>query len=123
MTLGQRLKISRIKKNLKQIDAATKLNVSSQVLSAYERDIRDPDTASLVKIALFYEVSTDYLLGIDSNNFDLPKHPLDKIYDEFLNEVNFEEYPFLHDEIDDESATVIKTLLKSSLTIVQQLKD
>lgn len=122
MSLGQRLKISRIKKNLKQIDAAKKLNVSSNVLSSYERDIRDPDTASLLRIAQFYEVSTDYLLG-NNNEYSAPRHPLEPVVEEFINEVNLEDYSFLQEELDEESKMMIKTLLESSLNIISNLKQ
>lgn len=122
MTLGQRLKISRIKKNLKQIDAAKKLNVSSNVLSSYERDIRDPDTASLLRIAKFYEVSTDYLLGMDQK-YSAPKHPLEPVLEEFINETNLEDFPFLQKELDENSKKIIKTLLSTSLTIIHDIEE
>ncbi|WP_411346786.1 helix-turn-helix domain-containing protein [Paenibacillus sp. WLX1005] len=47
-----------------QIFFAQKLGVTNAVLSNYERDVRDPDTATLKKIAELLEVSADYLLGL-----------------------------------------------------------
>ena len=42
---------------------ATELNISSNTLSNYERDERDPDFVTLVNLANIYHVNVDYLLG------------------------------------------------------------
>lgn len=69
MTLGERLKDARKKKNFTQMNAAKKLGVTNGALSGYERNYRDPDTDMLRKMADLYEVSTEWLLG----NTDNPK--------------------------------------------------
>ncbi|SPU21179.1 XRE family transcriptional regulator [Niallia circulans] len=123
MTLGQRLKIARIKNNLKQIEAAKILGVSSNVLSTYERDFRDPDTATLKKIAETYSVSSDYLLGIESND-DQPKHPLEKVFEEISNEINLEDISFLtEEEKQDEVKKLLKTILINGVYLTKRLKD
>jgi len=63
MSLGTRLKKEREKRNWSQIYVAKKIGITNAVLSNYERDYRDPDTATLKKIAELYEVSVDYHLG------------------------------------------------------------
>lgn len=65
MTLGERLKAAREKKGWSQLYVAQKLGIANTVLSNYERDYRDPDTETLKRLAELYEVSTDYLLGIE----------------------------------------------------------
>ena len=40
----------------------TKLDISYAVINYYENEKRDPSTASLKKLADFFEVSIDYLL-------------------------------------------------------------
>lgn len=62
-TLGARLKEAREKKRLTQIEVSKKLGISNGTLSGYERDYRDPDTATLKKLANLYEVSIDWLSG------------------------------------------------------------
>lgn len=37
--------------------------LSKNIISRYERGEREPSASSLIKIADFFEVSTDYLLG------------------------------------------------------------
>lgn len=62
MSLGKRLKAEREKRNWSQLYVAPKVGITNTVLSNYERDYRDPDTATLQKLAELYEVSVDYLL-------------------------------------------------------------
>ncbi|WP_083205824.1 MULTISPECIES: helix-turn-helix domain-containing protein [Selenomonas] len=58
-----RMKLLREQHNLSQTDLAKKLNISRQSYNFYENEKRDPDTAMLVRIADFFNVSLDYLLG------------------------------------------------------------
>lgn len=62
---SNRLKTLRKKKNLKQDELASLLNISNSAISSYERGLRTPDFELLIRMAKFFEVSTDYLLGID----------------------------------------------------------
>jgi transcriptional regulator with XRE-family HTH domain len=59
-----RLKILREEKNLFQSDLAKVLNVSIAAYSFYESGKRDMGTDTIKKLADFFKVSTDYLLGI-----------------------------------------------------------
>lgn len=59
----ERLKSLRKEKDLTLEELAQKLGVTKQVLSRYERGERQADYGTLVKIADFFEVSVDYLLG------------------------------------------------------------
>lgn len=43
------------------------LNCSQQVYSNYELGQRDIPTDILIKLSLFYKVSTDYILGLTNN--------------------------------------------------------
>lgn len=60
-TLGSRLRKARDNKHLKQTDVAKILEVEGGTISGYERNYRDPDTATLARLAKIYGVSTDYL--------------------------------------------------------------
>ncbi len=59
-----RLKILREEKNLFQSDLAKVLNVSVAAYSFYESGKRDMGTDTIKKLADFFKVSADYLLGI-----------------------------------------------------------
>lgn len=69
MGLGHRLKNARERAGLSQKEAAIEIGVGNAVLSNYENNRRDPDTETLKKIAITYDISVDYLLGLTN----LPK--------------------------------------------------
>ena len=53
----------RKQRNITQFELAQALNLSQQVLSRYERGEREADYKLLKKIAKYFDVSIDYLLG------------------------------------------------------------
>ena len=53
--------------DLTQKQVAQMLNCSQQVYSNYELGQRDIPTDILIKLSVFYKVSTDYILGISDN--------------------------------------------------------
>lgn len=61
--LGKRMRWLRDKQDLKQIKVANALNVSTFQLSRYESGKSKPDPELIAKIATYYNVTTDYLLG------------------------------------------------------------
>lgn len=62
---GSRLRQLRSKKNLTQKQISKRLNVDSSTISAYENNIKMPSLGNLTKIAMLFNVSTDYLLGLE----------------------------------------------------------
>jgi len=62
--LGDRLRLLRQKKNLRQDQVADLIGVSKNAVSAYETGARQPSYEILIRFAALYRVSTDYLLGI-----------------------------------------------------------
>ncbi len=63
--LGERLKELRQEKGLTQKQLAEKLNVNSVTYLHYEKEQREPPLSLLADIAKFYDVSVDYLLGLE----------------------------------------------------------
>ncbi|MEY9980436.1 helix-turn-helix domain-containing protein [Lysinibacillus sp. RC79] len=63
MNFGTRLTALRKGKKLLQADIASKLGIARATYGAYEQGTRQPDFETLEKIADYFEVSTDYLLG------------------------------------------------------------
>lgn len=58
-----KLKSLRIEKGLKQTELAALLNVTQGALSGWETGRYDIGNSDLIKIADYFNVSTDYLLG------------------------------------------------------------
>jgi len=63
MTFSDRLKELRKEKNLTQEELAKILGISRSTIAGYETERKEPDYETLKKIADFFNVSTDYLLG------------------------------------------------------------
>lgn len=63
---GYRLKELREKKKLSQSQVAKLLNLTRAAVSSYENNVAMPPIDTLIKLALLYRVSADYLLGIDN---------------------------------------------------------
>lgn len=62
---GNTLKTLRLRKDMTQAQLANKLGLTKSVISAYETGLRLPSYDILIHIARIYNVSTDYLLGIE----------------------------------------------------------
>ena len=62
-----RLRDLREDRDLKQRQLAEHLNCSQQVYSNYELGQRDIPTDVLIRLSRFYQVSTDYILGLTNN--------------------------------------------------------
>lgn len=60
---NSRLRNLRTDKDLRQIDVAMKTGIDQKTLSNYETGKTLPDADSLIKLADFYGVSIDYLVG------------------------------------------------------------
>jgi transcriptional regulator with XRE-family HTH domain len=66
--LAERLRSLREEKNLTQKELAQVLSLSSKsTITNYEQNDREPDYETLIKIAKYFGVSTDYLLGLTDN--------------------------------------------------------
>jgi len=62
-SIGARLANLRKKKGLSQKELAAALRVSPSTIGMYERNRRRPDTETLQRLAGFFNVTADYLLG------------------------------------------------------------
>lgn len=62
MTLGERLKAERIKKGVSQDELAKLLGVEQSYISKLENGIKTPSNGTLIALAKYFGVTTDYLL-------------------------------------------------------------
>ena len=95
----------RKEKGLSQKDAAAQLGISQALLSHYEKGIRECGQSFLLRVADFYNVSTDYLLGRSKNRNDI------QIWDAGI----FDEYS--------DFKPSSKTMLKAAFSIVNRLRE
>lgn len=62
-SFGDRLSELRKEKGLSQQELADLFEISKSAIAMYETDRREPDNETLKKLATYFNVSTDYLLG------------------------------------------------------------
>lgn len=107
--LKDRLKELRIEKQITQRELASLLQLSPSTIAMYETGQRMPDPETLQRIADFFSVSTDYLLGrTDIRNPYIPeeyakKHKVTKRdltqYEDFISQAGIF---FMNDEVAEE---------------------
>ncbi|MEA1855624.1 helix-turn-helix transcriptional regulator [Cytobacillus sp. OWB-43] len=80
--LGSRIKYLRNKNNYSQKRVADALGISNVQLSRYESGDRKPDPETIKSFAEFFDVTTDFLLGHETESNEL-EHYKNKIVKEF----------------------------------------
>ncbi|MBJ6363612.1 helix-turn-helix domain-containing protein [Paenibacillus sp. GCM10012307] len=63
MTMGDRLRELRLRKNISQEEVARRVGITRSAYSHYEINNRQPVYETLIKLANFFEVSLDYIIG------------------------------------------------------------
>ncbi|EIJ79173.1 immunity repressor protein [Bacillus methanolicus PB1] len=127
--IGDRLKKLRGKRSQEEI--AQKIGISRARLSHYETGRSEPDSETLKKLADFYGVSTDYLLGSENAkkpSDDLPpltekdERDIARDLEKMLNDLENKEALSFHGEpMDEETKEALRLSLESSLRFAKQL--
>ena len=63
----QRLEDLRVDHDKSQIEIAEYLNLNRNVYWRYEKGVREIPVWAVIKLAAYYRVSTDYLLGLSDD--------------------------------------------------------
>lgn len=112
MTFGEKLKKLMDEKDVTQKEVSSSLNIAISTLNGYANDNREPDFSTLASLARYFDVSTDYLLGI----VDIPKNSSD--YDDDKLQLLLHYYtrlnPKLQSLLVDEAKLLIKYNSQSS---------
>ncbi len=61
--VGKRLKELRTAKGLSQKALGEKLGIAQNTIAQYEKELANPSLDILVKLADFFDTTTDYILG------------------------------------------------------------
>lgn len=69
--LGEQIKKLRIARNMNQTEFGKAFGVSKQTISNWENDNIMPSVEMLVRLAKYFECSTDFLLGLDEGRRDI----------------------------------------------------
>lgn len=112
--LSSKLKQLRNSTKLTQSEFAKKIDVARTTYAMYEQGNREPDYEILKKIANYYDVSTDYLLGV--SEYKEPMHQkagnTDPNLQEFEAWVNDPRSKILFKEFNESSEEQKEALLK-----------
>ena len=83
-TFARRLKDLRKEANITQIEFARKFNIANGTVGNWESGNRQPDYATLQKIADFFNVSVDYLLddSLDSEQVSCARRTVKRLLEE-----------------------------------------
>ncbi len=84
----ERLKLLRKELKKTQTDIANVLGITVSAYGNYELGQREPDNANLIKLAKYFGVSTDYLLGLSEERTASTSHTLSYNEQELLNLFN-----------------------------------
>lgn len=76
MKFSDILRMLRAKHKLTQQDIGDIVGMTGQAVSRWENNLTEPDNESLKKLAKYFNVSTDYLLGIEERE---ETNPIDDI--------------------------------------------
>lgn len=133
----QKLKELRIERGIQQKDLAALLGIGANTLSQYENGKREPDNNTLVQLADYFGVSTDYLLGRtdtpkkkappQSNGTFEPKltkrdeFDISRRLDEMLSELDKSDSALMFDgePLDDESRELLISSLENSIRMAK----
>ena len=66
---GLRLKELRESKRLSQADVADRLEITRATISGYECNTITPSVEQLVKLAVLYNTSLDYMMGMENRSY------------------------------------------------------
>ena len=65
MSIGENIKGLRVEKNMTQTQLASLLFISQDTISLWERNKSLPDVKSLIQLSKIFNVTTDYILGLE----------------------------------------------------------
>ncbi len=76
-----RIKALREDRDLRQIDVAKQTGIDQRSLSNYETGKTNPDSYAIVRLAEFFDVTCDYLLGVSDVNIKNQEALLNELSD------------------------------------------
>ncbi len=59
------LKELRLEKKVGQVELAKQIGVSKGIISLWENGLREPSMNNLISLARFFDVTIDYLVGLE----------------------------------------------------------
>lgn len=128
MNFPERLIKLRQNKALTQNELADLVKISRSALSLYELGKREPDFSTLSRLAEFFGVTTDYLLGRSekttksSSLSQKEERDISKDLEKILSNLESSEaLAFDGEPLDDETKALMKVSLENSMRLAKQI--
>lgn len=118
MTIGERLKDLRERKGVKQIDVAIAVGISDTMISSYEKDKKKPGRETLTKLAKYFSVETDYILGTGELD-EKDKKDIARSLEEIMNNLNNEGAIAYGGDIHPSDAALYKAAINNVLEMIK----
>ncbi|RKI36281.1 XRE family transcriptional regulator [bacterium D16-51] len=99
------------KHEISQKAFATALDVTESTVSMWKQQKRKPNIVMIKKIAIYFDVSTDYLLGMPKNNYTYLSNEKETITDEKTQNI-LTAFAQLSDDNKDIAIGEVKKILK-----------
>ena len=122
--IGIVIKTERLNKNLTQKELATFLGITQDSISLWEQGKRIPDTNYIIALSKLFDISTDYLLGLEDDfgtRTVTSPAPLDNTYSTEERQL-IEKYRGLNPACKKLINNTIDTLVTTSTTVTEQKK-
>lgn len=65
MIIGKRIKELRLEKKMSLLELSKAISVDKHTIIYWEQEVNEPKASYIVRLAKFFCVSTDYLLGLE----------------------------------------------------------
>ncbi|WP_432719120.1 helix-turn-helix domain-containing protein [Pectinatus frisingensis] len=132
--ISKRIKELRTEKKLTQKELANLLSLTPKMISFYELGQRTPPSDIILKLAEIFNVSTDYLLGRESDEYDklsndnLPElnkkdeRDIAKELEKMMSDLDSDGgLSFYGEPLDDDNKEILRTSLENTLRLSKQL--
>ena len=121
-----RIKELRKKKNISQREFAKIIGAAPNTVCNWENGNREPDNDTLKRIADYFNVTVDYLLGRDTPKSDdlTPEEQLDvaRQIDDIINNMEHNEgLMFDGEPLDDETKRLVKIAIRDSIEMAKKM--
>lgn len=126
--LAQQLKKLRNRDNISQAKLAITLGITQQAIAKWETNKATPDPDMLNKIADYFHVSADYLLGREKNDNNLPElnakdeRDIAKELEKMMNNLDSDSgLSFYGQPLTDENKEILRASLENTLRMSKAL--
>lgn len=73
---GEKIKELREEKGLSQMNLSKQIDITQSAIARYELELTEPRASDIKKICEFFNVTSDYLIGLDNSYTPLKKNSI-----------------------------------------------